>query len=322
MEINFTEPYGRLYETIEDGELEIFNFENEHGKVKNMFIKKKIPLDLENKVFFDIVTPYGYGGPVIQETTDEEKLLAGYFKAFSNYCQTNDIITEFIRFDLFENTPVRDYFYGDVMMVGKNIVRDLNLPTTKDIRTNILRNAKTATQNGIKIILDETGEYIDDFLEVYYSTMERTGAEEYYYFDKTFFEQIHETMKEQFIYIHAIKDEKIISTALVLLGNKSCFGFLAGTLRDYYDYHPEAIVQLTTIQWLKDKGLTKYILGGGHKGEDSIYFHKKGYARNGDHLFYVGKKVHDPIIYEKLIDLRKTFGNFDIETSFFPKYRT
>ncbi|MBT2731008.1 GNAT family N-acetyltransferase [Carnobacterium sp. ISL-102] len=322
MEINFTEPYGRLYETIEDGELEIFNFENEHGKVKNMFIKRKIPLDLENKVFFDIVTPYGYGGPVIQETTDEEKLLAGYFEAFSNYCQTNDIITEFIRFDLFENTQVRDNFYGDVMMVGKNIVRDLNLPTTKDIRTNILRNAKTATQNGIKIILDETGEYIDDFLEVYYSTMERTGAEEYYYFDKTFFEQIHETMKDQFIYIHAIKDEKIISTALVLLGNKSSFGFLAGTLRDYYDYHPEAIVQLTTIQWLKDKGLTKYILGGGHKGEDNIYLHKKGYARNGDHLFYVGKKVHDPIIYEKLIDLRKTFGNFDIETSFFPKYRT
>ena len=106
MEINFTEPYGRLYETIEDGELVIFNFENEHGKIKNMFIKRKIPFHLENKEFFDIVTPYGYGGPVIQETTDEEKLLAGYFEAFSDYCQKNDIITEFIRFDLFENNQV------------------------------------------------------------------------------------------------------------------------------------------------------------------------------------------------------------------------
>lgn len=322
MEINFTEPYGRLYETIEDGELEIFNFENEYGKVKNMFIKRKIPLDLENKDFFDIVTPYGYGGPVIQETTNEKKLLTGYFEAFSDYCQKNDIITEFIRFDLFENTEVRDHFYGDVTLVGKNIVRDLNLPVTKDIRKNILRNAESARKSGIKIILDETGEYIDDFLEVYYSTMKRTGAQEYYYFDKSFFEQIHETMKDQFIYLHAIMDDKIISTALILLGKERSFGFLAGTLGDYYDYHPEALVELTTIQWLKDKGLTKYILGGGHKGEDGIYLHKKGYARSGDHLFYVGKKIHDPIINGKLIKLRKSFGDFDMETSYFPKYRT
>ncbi|WP_373470887.1 GNAT family N-acetyltransferase [Carnobacterium alterfunditum] len=322
MEINFTKPYGKLYETIEDGELKIFDFENEFGKVKNMFIKRKIPFDLEKKVLFDIITPYGYGGPVIQETTDKEKLLEGYFEAFSDYCQKNDIITEFIRFDLFENTQVRDYFYGDVKLVGKNIVRDLNLPMTKDVRKSNLRNAELARKSGIKIILDETGEYIDDFLEVYYSTMKRTGADDYYYFKKSFFEQIHETMKDQFIYLHAVMDNKVISTALVLIGKEKSFAFLAGTLGEYYDYHPEALVELTTIQWLKDKGLTKYIIGGGHKGEDGIYLHKKGYARNGDHPFYVGKKVHDPIIYKKLIELRKSAGDFDAETSFFPKYRT
>jgi len=322
MEINFTEPYGRLYETIEDGELEFFNFKNKYGKVKNMFIKRKIPFDLDNKVFFDIVTPYGYGGPVIQETTNEKKLLEGYFEAFSDYCQKNDIITEFIRFDLFENTQVRDQFYGDVTLVGKNIVRDLNLPMTKDVRKSNLKNAELAKKSGIKIISDKTGEYIDDFLDVYYSTMERTGADDYYYFKKPFFEQIHETMKDQFIYFHAVMDDKVISTALILIGKEKSFAFLAGTLGEYYDYHPEALVELTTIQWLKDKGLAKYIIGGGHEGEDGIYLHKKGYARNGDYPFYVGKKVHDPIIYKKLINLRKTIGDFDGETSFFPKYRT
>lgn len=322
MEINFTEPYGKLYESIEDGELTIFNFENEYGKVKNMFIKRKIPFNLENKEFFDIVTPYGYGGPVVEETSDEQKLLADYFEAFSNYCQINNIITEFIRFDLFENTQIRESFYGDVSLVGNNIVRDLSIPVNKDIRKNILRNAKLAKENGIKIIFDNTGEHVDKFLEVYYSTMERNGAEDYYYFNKSFFEQIHKTMRDQFLYLHAVMDGKVISTALVLIGKERSFGFLAGTLKDYYVYHPEALVELTTIQWLKDKGLTKYILGGGHKGEDGIYLHKKGYARHGDHPFYVGKKVHDPVIYEKLIQLRQTLGNFDMETSFFPKYRT
>jgi len=322
MEINFTEPYGRLYETVEDGELVVFDFENEYGKVKNMFIKRKIPFNLENKVFFDIVTPYGYGGPVIQEAIDEEKVLSGYFEAFSNYCQKNNIITEFIRFDLFENLQVKDQFYGDVSLVGNTIVRDLNLPVKEDVRKKIFQNARAAEVKGVKMSIDLTGERIDEFLEMYYSTMDRNKADDYYYFKKSFFEQIHETLKNQFLYVFATLDGKVISAALILIGEERAFSFLGGTLEEYYTYDPEASMELMIIQWLKDKGLTKYILGGGHKGEDGIYFHKKGLARNGDHPFYVGKKVHDPIIYEKLIELRKTFGDFDMETSFFPKYRT
>ena len=173
MEINFTEQYGKLYESVEDGELTIFNFENEHGKIKNMFIKRKIPFQLENKDYFDIVTPYGYGGPVIPEAIDEEKLLSEYFKAFSEYCQKNDIITEFIRFDLFENTQVRESFYGDTSLVGNCIVKNLKLPIEEDVRKKIFKDARIAKEKGVKIIMDQTGEHIDDFLKVYYSTMNR-----------------------------------------------------------------------------------------------------------------------------------------------------
>lgn len=321
MEINFSEPYGRLYETIEDGELIIFDFENEYGKVKNMFIKRRIPFNLENKILFDIVTPYGYGGPVIQETVDKEKLLAGYFEAFSDYCQKNDIITEFIRFDLFENIEVRDHFYGDISLVGNTIVRDLSLPIQEDIRRKIFQNARATKEKGVEISIDRTGNHIDDFLEVYYSTMDRNEADDYYYFKKSFFEQIHKTMKNQFLYVFSTLDKKVISAALVLVGKERAFAFLGGTLKEYYKYHPEGFMELAIIQWLKNEGLAKYILGGGHKGEDGIYLHKKGFARNGDHPFYVGKKVHDPIIYEKLIELRKTLGDFDMENTFFPKYR-
>lgn len=321
MEINFTEHYGKLYESVEDGELKIFNFENEYGKIKNMFIKRKIPFQLENKDYFDIVTPYGYGGPVIQEATDEEKLLSGYFEAFSKYCQKNDIITEFIRFDLFENTQVRESFYGDTSLVGNCIVKNLKLPIEEDVRKKIFKDARIAKEKGVKIIMEQTGEHIDDFLEVYYSTMNRNGAEEYYYFDKPFFEQIHETMKDQFLYAFAIVDEKVIAASLILIGEERAFGFLAGTIKEFYSYHPEVLIQLTVMQWLKDRGVEKYILGGGHNGEDGIYMHKKGYARHGNHPFYIGKKIHDPLIYEKLVQLRQTIGKKNTKTSFFPAYR-
>ena len=208
MEINFTEHYGKLYESVENGELKIFNFENEYGKIKNMFIKRKIPFQLENKDYFDIVTPYGYGGPVIQEATDEEKLLSGYFEAFSKYCQKNDIITEFIRFDLFENTQVRESFYGDTSLVGNCIVKNLKLPIEEDVRKKIFKDARIAKEKGVKIIMEQTGEHIDDFLEMYYSTMDRNGADDYYYFKTAYIEPFNfriATIKEQEELINHVK---------------------------------------------------------------------------------------------------------------------
>ena len=61
IDLYFDENYGKLYEKCEKGEAIIFEYEDENGKISNQFIKRKI-FDTE---YFDIVTPYGYGGPVI-----------------------------------------------------------------------------------------------------------------------------------------------------------------------------------------------------------------------------------------------------------------
>lgn len=61
----FDRNYGKLYEKCEDGIQEIFEYEDENGKISNQFIKRKIDVKVEEKKYFDIVTPYGYGGPII-----------------------------------------------------------------------------------------------------------------------------------------------------------------------------------------------------------------------------------------------------------------
>ena len=69
MDIYFEENYGKLYEKMEGGKQEIFTFSCEYGKVRHQFIKRTI-----NGEWFDLITPYGYGGPVIVETTNKEAL--------------------------------------------------------------------------------------------------------------------------------------------------------------------------------------------------------------------------------------------------------
>lgn len=60
-DIYFDENYGKLYEKIEDGKANIFEYEDENGKITNQFLMRRIPEEIDGKNFFDLVTPYGYG---------------------------------------------------------------------------------------------------------------------------------------------------------------------------------------------------------------------------------------------------------------------
>ncbi|MEG1578858.1 MAG: hypothetical protein RR336_08850, partial [Oscillospiraceae bacterium] len=66
MDIYFDENYGKLYEEIECGTAEVFRFSSELGEVKHQFIQREIPILLaDGKTRFDLITPYGYGGPLV-----------------------------------------------------------------------------------------------------------------------------------------------------------------------------------------------------------------------------------------------------------------
>ena len=58
----------------------------------------KIPSfnNLLSEVYYDIETPYGYGGP-ISNTTDSDFIFRSNVK-FNDWVKSNNIISEFVRF--------------------------------------------------------------------------------------------------------------------------------------------------------------------------------------------------------------------------------
>lgn len=322
-EIYFQMDYAKLYEKQEQGTAQIFDFSCKYGSVKNLFIKRKIPYTVNGKDYFDITTPYGYGGPVTSNVINLEKLLSAYFNAFGKYCHEQRIVSEFIRFHFFENEEVRKHFNGKVSLIGNHVIRDLGQPLFEDFDKSVKRSIRIAKKHDLEIIFDTAGDSLDKFLTVYYSTLQRNDAKDFYYFDNAFFNKLNQSLKDNFVYCHVLYDKKIVSTALVLYGENYAYGLFGGTLREYYAFHPNVFLEVETINWLKKKGLSYYILGGGHKGEDGIYKFKKNFAKkNGNYPFYVGKKIHDPEIYNALNDLRETEQTFDRHTFFFPSYRS
>lgn len=97
-DIYFEPDYARLYESDDCKAFE-YRFECEFGIITNLFLKRKINIPLPDGIqYYDIVTPYGYGGPVIHSTTDKEKLIAAYMEDFQSFTARENIIAEFVRF--------------------------------------------------------------------------------------------------------------------------------------------------------------------------------------------------------------------------------
>ena len=321
-DIFFSEKYGKLWERIEHGVCETFRFSYDGSTVQNMFIRRETPWEIDGERYFDVITPYGYGGPILVAGDCSKPLITKYYAAWSEYCRQNNIIAEFVRYHLFDNTAFRAAFPGEILHVSDNVVRSLDVPMDEmkmQFAHKVRKNVKRATECGLTVASEESGAHLSDFLEIYNHTMERNNARAYYYFDREFFEDVINNLPGHFRFFHVMHEEKIISTELVLCSEKYVYSFLGGTLEESYPMRPNELLKCEIIKWSQETGHSAFILGGGYGGNDGIYRYKKSFAPGSDVPFYVGRFVHNQEIYDKLVDMRRQQG--ELNSNFFPLYR-
>lgn len=323
-DLYFDPNYAKVYENI-DGKSETFSFCCEYGKMQNTFILRPVKWQLDGKQWYDIVTPYGYGGPVILESSDKEKLVEAYREAFLTYCLDRNIVCEFIRFHLFDNVDVREKYYGEVLQVLDNVVVD----TTPDQETiwmnyehKVRKNVKKAINNGLTICIEQNLDHLDAFQDIYYATMDRNQATDYYYFKRSYFEDIARLLPDNFAYFHVMKDDVVVSTELVLCSEDYAYSFLGGTNEEYYAMRPNDFLKDAIIRWCNETGRKRFILGGGYHKDDGIYRYKRSFTKELDVPFYIGRSILNKEVYNRLVDLRAAEDpDFNKESMYFPLYR-
>lgn len=324
-DLYFDPNYAKIYHDI-DGDYDTFVYQCDYGKITNTFILRKIPWMIDDQTFYDIVTPYGYGGPLAENVTDIAKLMYAYKIAFAEYCKSKNIICEFIRFHLFDNIRVRENYYGETFHSLDNVVvdtsGDFEQKIWKGYEHKVRKNVKKAIKNNLQIVIENNLNNLDDFLSVYYDTMNRNHAGEYYYFGRKYFEDIARFLPDNYIYFHVFKDGKIASTELVLYSDRYAYSFLGGTFTEYYELRPNDFLKNEIIKWCNRNGRKKFILGGGYHKDDGIYKYKRCFTSDPDVPFYVGRYIFDENIYNKAVEIKKIVDkDFDDNTCYFPKYR-
>ncbi len=322
MDIYFTPEWGEVNRLIEPGEPFQYVFESEAGCIKNLFVKRDIPLLVDGEQYYDIATPYGYGGPYIESCAEggKEQLLEGYKIAFGQYCKENKIVSEFTRFHpLINNGKDFSQIYNARCIrqtVGTNLESDD--PVSDEFSKSAQKCIRRAIRNGITWKGTKGPQDVSQFVDIYYSTMDRDNAKDYYYFPPEYFARCLELFRDHILYVEAIYQEKTIAAGFYICCGDTIHAHLSGTLKEYLHLSPAYIIKYGTAMWGKEHGFKIIHYGGGtsNSPDDPLFVFKSKFTKSTFFDFYVGRVVWDPPVYDRLVEMTGKR-----ESEYFPKYR-
>lgn len=270
-------------------------------------IANPVPPEFQNGTerYFDVSSPYGYGGPFYlskPSTNARKNLEETLWSGIHGWAREENIVCEFIRFSL--DSEFIPGYPGNVVPRALNIVRDLDGTWEEiwgDFEKKVRKDVRKSISLGVTISVDEAGEDIDDFLSIYHTTMTRREASEKYYFGRSFFETINTKLQGNFAYFHAWSKGKIVSSELVLYNENEAYSFLGGTLQEAYSLHPNHLLKSEIMTWCMDRGIQRFVLGGGASPNDGIELYKKSFTPKREQpIFHTGERIFMPDEYSSL----------------------
>ena len=304
-DVYFTPAYYRTHELNSSSKGMCFLYqENEHFFLyPHLITEVRADLHGEKEKYFDAEGAYGYNGPAF--TSEDPEFLLRAQEAWSDHCKQAKLIAEFTRF----NPVLANHSHSQMQVIkaSSNIILDLRAEDIwmKEYEHSARKNINKAERSGLKVTrksaLEVSSEEMNAFLDIYYDTMKRNEADESYYFSRKYFQDLNKNLGEQAQYFFTLNEHKIVSCELVLCGALTGYSYLGGTLSESFILRANDILKHYIIQYLKESGRHYFCLGGGTESGDGIFRYKKCFAKNGEKDFLIGKKIHLPQIYDKVV---------------------
>lgn len=320
-DVYYLSGYVKAFQVHGDGEPQLLYYETNELKAMYVYMKRKTAIE----GYFDSVTPYGYGGVLFEGDTSETHLQA-FWKAYIAKMAEEGIVDNFVRYHpvLANALPMKQI--STVIDLGKTVAMDLSSPDV--IWNNIIsknRNMiRKAEKNGIEIRHGKDWELFADFKRIYNATMEKDHAEDYYFFEESFYKSIHQDLKDNYEMFYAMLNGEPIAMSIMLFANGRMHYHLSGSLTEYRNLAPSNLLLYQAALWGCEQGFKTFHLGGGvGSGEDNLYKFKAAFNRNSDYQFSIGKEVFDQVKYDELVAERAyRDATFNKESKFFPLYRS
>lgn len=276
--------------------------------------------------YFDMATPFGYAGHLVDAGSAEcsRELMNQLYDGLESYCRDQNVVSEFVRFSPLLENHVHAEGVMETTYLKKMVATDLQGygdPLYGELTKNRRQSYNRAKRRGLTVQFDLYPKSFGPQRSVYYDTMDRNQAYDFFYFSEDYFEKMINTLSDHVLVVSAFLDDKIIAFEMCFLCDGIINAHVAGTLSDYLSYSPSDFIATEIIAWGHQNGYKYYHAGGGTTSdpEDSLYRYKKSFSKNTEFDFHLGKKIWNQEAYDYLVSLsgRQNAQN----TGFFPAYK-
>ncbi|WP_142826058.1 GNAT family N-acetyltransferase [Planococcus soli] len=303
-DIYYTSQYFLSALKLDPGEALLFYYKDDDGEVAYPFIKRQI--NNEDAPYFDVTTPFGYGGPILKIGKSSANLAANFRKAFIEYCNSEKIVVEYIRFHpLKENAQ----FFKDHLKLSP-LYETFSIKL-KDYFSSTLNTelAYGESEKETDLVVKKLGtvRHMFEFLVLYYSAARRREeADSYYFFTNDYFETLISSMGPNLHLFGAYQDNKLVSACYILALEDKIYFHLDGSLSETDSESTMRTLLLNVAEWGEENYYAFFHLGGDFQGDQNRERKiKRRMANSKPAVFYIGQQVHDLETYNKLVYLEE-----------------
>lgn len=279
----------------------------------------------------DVVSPYGYGGATYEdEGADRETAVESLEYALQSFFAQMNVVSEFVREDPFAEhlTPRHD---GELLVQQQNVAVDLRVAMEERwlrYAPKVRKNVHRAEEAGLRVEIGNGESFLEPFLSIYYATMARRHANDYFFLAREKFQLLHDSLQPAggLQYALVFLQERVVAAELLLLSVDTLYSFLGGTDAAYFALRPADLLKHKVIAWGHQRGYVRFVMGGGLKPGDGLFQFKRTFEPGGLMDFCVRRVVWNREQYNLLVVEREKWEigqgrPWRPEPGFFPTYR-
>lgn len=246
--------------------------------------------------YFDIQSPYGYGGPIA--TTADHDFLVRAWQSYCSWCTDNNVLVEFIRFH-----PVlgnEKYYLGKHCYDRQTVWIDLN---RSDLFASYSVRVRTAIRKAVKneVVVEwcEANAFLEVFPKLYRETMKELNADEFYLFSDVYFDTLRNMPKAKFALCKW--GEKVIAGAIFFISDYEMEYHLSAADGIGKDLCATNLMIHEAALLGQKMGCKVFHLGGGTScdSDNPLLFFKSGFSKK-QCSFHFGHYLHQPNQYREM----------------------
>ena len=284
----------------------------------------------------DVTSVYGYPGPLAWGCTPGDQFPARAWSEVRAVWREQGAVAAFTRFHpLLDNASLLSGVSwpaelcdgpGPVVAAGLTVSVDCTLgdeATRAGYGESHRREIDASHRSGLITLEDEDWTETATFARLYRETMVRSGASEYYLWDKADFERLRGALSGNLHLLVTLSGNAVAAAGLFTEFEGIVQWYLAGSSEAFRARSPTKVLVDDAIRWARERGNSVLHLGGGRGGHEDSLLWFKGRFSPRRHQFYTGRWVLDLPEYLALVQARLAGqpGTAISDEGFFPRYR-